>query len=229
MKTIAVLPVKRLDSAYARLDGLLSADQRRQVAEATMLDTLAKLRRSRTIDETIVVTSDPGVARHADWLGHVVVEQGEDAGHSQAAAAGARASIKRAADRVAMLPIDCPLFDPAELDEHLGLTPRAALIVPDRHGTGTNALVLSPPDAFEPGFGPDSCARHASRARAAGISFAFETIPSLAIDLDTPEDFERLRDALLLAPGPAPRTARLLWELGAEKAGEPASPSGAPA
>lgn len=76
MKTIAVLPVKRLDSAYARLDGLLSADQRRQVAEATMLDTLAKLRRSRTIDETIVVTSDPGVARHADWLGHVVVEQG---------------------------------------------------------------------------------------------------------------------------------------------------------
>ena len=97
-------------------------------------------------------------------------------------------------------------------------TPRAALIVPDRHGSGTNALVLSPPDAFEPAFGPDSCARHISRARAAGISFAYEELESLALDLDTPEDMYLLRDALLLAPERALRSAQVLWEFGADAA-----------
>ncbi|MGH2922641.1 MAG: hypothetical protein ACRDKH_01240, partial [Solirubrobacterales bacterium] len=137
-----------------------------------------------------------------------------DLGHSSAAEAGARAALAAGAERVAMLPVDCPLLDPRELDDRLGNTPRAALIVPDRHATGTNALVLSPPDAFEPAFGPDSCARHVSRARAAGVAFALEAIPSLALDLDTADDMRDLREALLLDPEPAPRTARVLWELG---------------
>jgi 2-phospho-L-lactate guanylyltransferase (CobY/MobA/RfbA family) len=74
--------------------------------------------------------------------------------------------------------------------------------------------VLTPPDVFPPAFGADSCARHVSRARASGISFALEELESIAIDLDTPEDFTLLRDKLLLDPQPAPRTARVLWELG---------------
>jgi 2-phospho-L-lactate guanylyltransferase len=121
-----------------------------------------------------------------------------------------------------MLPVDCPLLDTDELDDRLGETPRAAMIVPDAHGSGTNALVLSPPDAFAPAFGPDSCARHVSRARAAGVSFALEPINSLAQDLDTPEDMAILRDALLLDPEPAPRTAKVLWELGRKQAAQAA-------
>jgi 2-phospho-L-lactate guanylyltransferase len=152
-----------------------------------------------------------------------VVAQSEDGGHSQAASAGARAAIELDADRVAMLPTDCPLFDPDELDDRLGRTPRAVLIVPDHARTGTNALVLNPPDAFEPAFGPDSCARHVSRARAAGLSFAMEDLPSLARDLDTPEDMNALRDTLLLAPERALRSAQVLWEIGAEDSEQPSS------
>jgi 2-phospho-L-lactate guanylyltransferase len=214
MKTIGILPVKRLDSAHGRLSGLLGAEQRNRLAEATFLDALGKIRQCNTLDETVVVTSDPSVARQSRWLGHLVVEQGEDSGHSAAASAGARAALELGADRVAMLPTDCPLMDSAELDDRLGTTPRAALIVPDRHGTGTNALVLSPPAAFRPAFGPDSCARHVSLARAAGIGFALEKLESMALDLDTPEDMALLRDALLLAPEKALRSAQVLWELG---------------
>lgn len=215
MITTAILPVKRLGDAYQRLAGTLSSEDRRRLAEATFQDTLSKLRRCHTIDRTLVVTADPAIARHARWLGHTALEQAEDPGHSEAAAAGARAAQEAGAERVAMLPIDCPLLDPAELDAHLGQSPRTALIVPDSHGTGTNALVLCPPDAIAPAFGPDSCARHVSRARSAGISFALEHLDSLGPDLDTPEDMEVLRDALLLEPAPAPRTAKVLWELGA--------------
>jgi 2-phospho-L-lactate guanylyltransferase len=214
LKTTAVISVKRLDSAHGRLVGAVAEAERRKLAEAMFQDLLAKIRRCRTIDATLIVTADDAVARHADWLGHEVLKQVEDEGHSQAASAGARAAHGAGAERVVMLPTDCPLLDPAELDRHLGQSPRSILIVPDEQGSGTNALVICPPDAFVPAFGPDSCARHVARARASGTSFSLERIDSLALDLDTPEDMSALRDSLLLDPAPAPRTAQVLWELG---------------
>jgi len=223
MKTTAILPVKRLETSHERLTEAISPAARRDLAEAMLLDTLTKLRRSRCLDEVLVVTADDSVERQARWQGHPVLMQPDDTGHSQAAVAGAKLAQSEGANRVAMLPIDCPLMDIEELDDHLGQTPRAAIIVPDRHGTGTNALVLSPPDAFEPAFGPESCSRHVSRARAAGVSFALLEMDSLALDLDTPEDLVSLRDALLLQPDSAPRTATLLWELGDVDVPEPSA------
>jgi 2-phospho-L-lactate guanylyltransferase len=214
LHTTAIVPVKGLSDANGRLDGTLAADERYRLAEALFLDLIVKLPRSRCIDDILVVTADPSVARQARWFGHKVLEQKSDEGHSEAAAAGARAAMAEGAARVVMLPVDCPTLDIEELDAHVGRSHRTALIVPDRHGTGTNALVLAPPDVFLPVFGPDSCGRHVSRARASGISFALEELESLAMDLDTPEDMSLLRDRLLLDPQPAPRTAEVLWELG---------------
>jgi 2-phospho-L-lactate guanylyltransferase len=212
--TTAIIPVKGLTVANGRLDGLLSADERNQLAEALFLDLIVKLPRSRNIDDLLVVTADKSIARQVRWFGHKVLLQDSDDGHSEAAAAGARAAMAEGAERVAMLPVDCPMLDTDELDAHIGRSPRTVLIIPDRHGTGTNGLVLAPPDVFLPAFGPDSCSRHVSRARASGISFALEQVSSMGLDLDTAEDYTLLRDRLLLDPQPAPRTAKVLWELG---------------
>jgi 2-phospho-L-lactate/phosphoenolpyruvate guanylyltransferase len=214
LHTTAIVPVKGLSVANGRLNGLLSAEERNQLAEALFLDLIVKLPRSRCIDDVLVVTADASIARQARWFGHKVLIQKADEGHSEAAAAGARAAMAEGSERLAMLPVDCPMLDTAELDSHVGRSPRTVLIIPDRHGTGTNGLVLAPPDVFLPAFGPDSCARHVSRARATGISFALEQVDSMGIDLDTPEDYLLLRDRLLLDPQPAPRTAKVLWELG---------------
>jgi 2-phospho-L-lactate/phosphoenolpyruvate guanylyltransferase len=214
LHTTAVIPVKELSSANRRLDDVLSQKERHALAEALFLDLIMKLPRSRCIDDILVVTSDPSVARQSRWFGHAVLVQEGDDGHSEAAVAGTRAAMAAGAQRVAMLPVDCPMLDIEEVDAHIGRSPRTAVIVPDRHGTGTNALVLAPPDVFPPAFGPDSCARHVGRARASGISFALEKVESLALDLDTPEDMFLLRDRLLLDPQPAPRTAEVLWQLG---------------
>jgi 2-phospho-L-lactate/phosphoenolpyruvate guanylyltransferase len=214
LHTTAIVPVKGLTVANGRLDGLLSAEERHRIAEALFLDLIVKLPRSRCIDDVLIVTADESIARQARWFGHKVLLQDADEGHSEAATAGARAALADGARRVAMLPVDCPMLDTDELDAHIGRSPRTVLIIPDRQGTGTNGLVLAPPDVFLPAFGPDSCARHVSRARAAGISFALERVESMGIDLDTAEDYSLLRDRLLLDPQPAPKTAQVLWELG---------------
>ena len=214
LHTTAIVPVKGLTVANGRLNGVLSADERNQLAEALFLDLIVKLPRSRNIDDVMVVTADESIARQVRWFGHKVLLQESDDGHSEAAAAGARAAMAEGAKRVAMLPVDCPMLETDELDAHIGRSARTVLIIPDRHGTGTNGLVLAPPDVFLPAFGPDSCSRHVSRARASGISFALERVESMGIDLDTPEDYSLLRDRLLLDPQPAPRTAKVLWELG---------------
>ena len=112
-----------------------------------------------------------------------------------------------------MLPGDCPLLDPAELDDAISrVAPGRVAIVPDRHGTGTNALLIAPPEAIAPSFGPDSRRRHESLARDAGVRVAVEALPSLGLDLDTPDDLEALRAELRADPTRAPRTAAALGE-----------------
>jgi 2-phospho-L-lactate/phosphoenolpyruvate guanylyltransferase len=86
-------------------------------------------------------------------------------------------------------------------------------IVPDRHLAGTNALVLSPPDAIEPSFGPGSLARHTAAARAAGLDYSVERVPTLMLDVDTPEDLAELAAALEDRHGGAPSTREALSQL----------------
>jgi 2-phospho-L-lactate guanylyltransferase len=115
------------------------------------------------------------------------------------------------------VPGDTPLLDPREVSWLLERA-LAVAIVPDRHLTGTNALLLSPPDAIEPSFGPGSLARHTAAAEAAGLDYSVEKLPSLMLDVDTPEDLAALRAALQARRGHAPSTRGALQQLERSKA-----------
>jgi 2-phospho-L-lactate guanylyltransferase len=209
--TTAVLPVKRLYTAKQRLAAGLGGEQRRNLAAAMVADVLEAIGAARTIERTILVSGDPIAQELAAAAGAEVVPDPEDAGHVAAALAGIARAEAEGAARVVLLPGDCPLLDPRELDRLLtGVPERYVGIVPDRHGSGTNALVLSPPGAIVPAFGEGSRERHVAAARAAGIPFEVWEVPSLGLDLDTPADIVALTTALEAAPGGAPRTARAL-------------------
>ncbi|HET6997320.1 MAG TPA: 2-phospho-L-lactate guanylyltransferase [Solirubrobacterales bacterium] len=211
MKATAVLPVKRFDAAKQRLAGGIDAERRRELAAAMVADVLEAIGEAKTIGRTIVVSGDPAAQELAVEAGAEVVPDPADAGHVEAALAGiARAEVERA-ECVVLLPGDCPLLDPRELDRLLTAIPeRYVGIVPDRHGTGTNALALRPPDAIVPAFGEGSRDRHVAAAREAGIPFGVEELASLGLDLDTPADVIALTRALEARPGRARRTAKAL-------------------
>jgi GNAT superfamily N-acetyltransferase len=87
------------------------------------------------------------------------------------------------------------------------------VVVPDRHGEGTNALLLCPPDAIEPAFGPGSRERHTASAAAADVAYAVEEVPTLALDIDTGQDLELLVATLEGRRGQAPSTRGALRQL----------------
>jgi 2-phospho-L-lactate/phosphoenolpyruvate guanylyltransferase len=124
-----------------------------------------------------------------------------------------RTAVARGASRVLLVPGDCPALDAAEVDALLDEAGPGVVIVPDRHGAGTNALLLDPPTVIGPAFGPGSFARHAALAKAAGVPVRVGRLPSLELDVDTPGDLAALRAALEAGGRGAPRTRALLERL----------------
>jgi 2-phospho-L-lactate guanylyltransferase len=211
LNATAVLPVKRFEVAKQRLATGIEDRRRRLLVEAMVADVLEAIGRARTIERTIVVTGDPIAQELAAEVGAEVVPDPADAGHIEAVQAGIARAEAEGARCVVLLPGDCPLLDPRELDRLLtGVPERYVGVVPDRHGPGTNALVLSPPDAIVPAFGEGSSARHVAAAKEAGIAYNVEKLPSLGLDLDTPADIIALTRELAARPGRARRTAKAL-------------------
>jgi 2-phospho-L-lactate guanylyltransferase len=211
LNAIAVLPVKRFGAAKRRLAGGITGGQRRDLAEAMVADVLEAIGHARAIERTIVVTGDPIAQGLAAAAGAEVVPDPEDAGHVEAAQAGIARAEADGAERVVLLAGDCPLLDPRELDRLLtGVPGNYVGVVPDRHGTGTNALLLSPPNAITPAFGEGSRDRHVEAARQAGVPFGIEELPSIELDLDTPADVIALTRELEKQRGRAKRTAKAL-------------------
>jgi 2-phospho-L-lactate guanylyltransferase len=210
MRATAVVPVKRFALAKSRLASGVDANRKPELVEAMVADVLEAIGRARSIERTIVVSQEPAAAGLAAAAGAELVDDFDDAGHVTAALAGIAVAEAAGARCVALLPGDCPLLDPRELDKMLtGVPDRYVAVIPDRHGTGTNALVLAPPSAIEPSFGEGSRERHVAAARAAGIPYGVEELASLGLDLDTPADIVALTTAVECGGG-AKRTAKAL-------------------
>jgi 2-phospho-L-lactate guanylyltransferase len=215
LRTLAVVPVKSFDIAKQRLAGALARGSRESLAQAMFSDVLAALRRARRVDAIAVITSDP-TAQSLAQTDAMVLRDDLQVGQSAAAEIGIRHALASRFECVLLVPGDTPMIDSAEIDALLERTDAdgvAVGIVADRHGTGTNALVLIPPDAIAPSFGPDSLARHTAAAEEADVRHRLEPAPSLAHDVDTPEDLAAVWSALDDVRGGAQRTRGALAQL----------------
>jgi 2-phospho-L-lactate guanylyltransferase len=213
MRTAAILPIKRFAQAKQRLVASVTEDLRLELARAMVTDVLLALSETEAVQRTIVVTREEAIVSTAREHGALVAREVAEGGQSAAVTLGVRHALAEGIERVLCIPGDCPALDPAELETllsaHASDEPEV-VIVPDRHGTGTNGLLLSPPGAIIPSFGPGSCERHRALARAAGIACHVERPSSLLLDIDTGADLAALRDRLAGTHGRAARTRAAL-------------------
>jgi 2-phospho-L-lactate/phosphoenolpyruvate guanylyltransferase len=221
MRTAAILPVKRFSRAKQRLGGSVADTLRQRLAQAMVADVMLALAQTESIERTIVVTCEGSIAATAREHAAIVLDDATESGQSAAAAIGIRRALADGMQRVLCVPGDCPALDSGELDALLeahahgfaaGVPPTPVVIVPDRHGSGTNGLLLTPPDAIAPAFGADSCERHHRLALTAGLACRVERPASLLLDVDTGADLAALRERLAGHDTRAPRTRALLGQ-----------------
>jgi 2-phospho-L-lactate guanylyltransferase len=216
----ALVPVKRLDEGKSRLQGVLERHALERLTLAMLADLLEALRAAPEVNRVIVLTPDPAVAAAARAAGAEALER-DDGGLNPALL---RAGAELAASGVQRLLVvlgDVPGALPDEIGALFhaltGLGGRGVVLAPSRDG-GTAALLRAPHDAIPPRFGEDSARAHRDLARALGVPFAEVALPSLALDVDRPED-------LLSLSGPgATRTRALVGELAV--LGKPAATGG---
>ena len=194
-----VLPVKGTGEAKQRLAPVLAAEARAALCRAMLEDVLTELGRVPGIEGVLVASNDPAARALEDRFPVTVVlePEGSSGGLNGAVALAVSAARARGASSVMVLHGDLPLLASAEIerlrDYHRGAGkgPRVTL-VPDDGGDGTNALVATPPDAIPFAYGVGSFARHRQLAADAGIAAGTFASASLALDIDTPADLERV-------------------------------------
>ncbi len=195
MTVWAIVPVKPLLRSKSRLSKVLSKDERALLSQEMLVHTLRILAEVPQVERTLVVSRDPRALSLARNHGaRTVTERGSP----ELNPALVRASLVArgyGASAVLVLPADLPLLRREDIEILISLAhdPPVMVIAPDRHGSGTNALLCSPAGLIEYDFGPDSFSRHIERAKHANARVEVCEISRLSLDLDAPEDLEIFR------------------------------------
>ena len=205
-----LIPIKDPLRAKTRLARLLSPDERRRLAWVMFEDVSRAAQASLKPDSVVMVTSfEPAIqyARRHGW--DVLVEESQSS-ESASIDWASRTLQERGFDTVMRLPADLPLVQAEDIDALLSIELRApaAVLVPSRENTGTNAIIRTPPNVFPSRFGPNSLALHREEAKRASVEFIVVNNSRIALDIDEPADLE-----LFVEVGRGTETFNLLAEM----------------
>src|SRR5467141_617991 len=205
-----LLPIKDLRQAKQRLAPLLNPEERFALAQAMLADTIRAVRGVRRAGRIFVVTNYIPAMETAEANGWQLLREEQQISESVSVDAASRLCAERGITALLRLPLDVPLVQASDIDElfEVDSAAPALVIVPSRDGTGTNAILRTPPALFPSHFGPHSFVRHLAEAEACGVRAHVFRNPRLELDIDELEDLQKL--APLLRPGSA--TARWLME-----------------
>jgi 2-phospho-L-lactate guanylyltransferase len=204
-----LIPVKDLSRAKQRLSGLLTQEERTRLAWMMLETTFAAAAKVTNIDRIAVVSLYPQAIALADKYGMEIIIETEQVSESASVDFGSKELMKRGASSVLRLPIDLPLIETEDLEIILGSEKPDVVMVPSRDGTGTNAILRSPPDLFPSHFGAGSFFKHLQEVEKAGVQCEIIQLPRIALDLDDPEDVKEL-----MAQGADTSVWKLLAEMG---------------
>jgi 2-phospho-L-lactate guanylyltransferase len=186
----AIIPVKETRGAKQRLASVLSASLRQKLALAMLEDVLDAIAGVKGLGGAILTTVDPHAEKLARRYGMGTIADGAHDGHTGAVNAGVRHLVARGRGALLTLPGDLPLVTAREI-EHLiaahGAAP-AFTIAPAHDDLGSNAILMSPPQAVPLRFGEDSFFPHLAAARSQGIEPCVVRLPGIAFDIDNPQD-----------------------------------------
>ncbi|MCE5209065.1 MAG: 2-phospho-L-lactate guanylyltransferase [Chloroflexi bacterium] len=191
MSLWGIIPVKPFSYGKSRLADRLSVEQRILLNRSLAENTLTICKSVPAIEHLLIVSSGREMHRFAIKCGVEFVEE-PVGGINAALETAAVHAVRNGAGSLLVLHGDLPSLRKAELEilAHAGSRENSICIVSDHHKTGTNALLLNPPDCIPFLFGEGSYLKHVSAARYRNIEIVSLNLPSISFDLDTIEDLE---------------------------------------
>jgi 2-phospho-L-lactate/phosphoenolpyruvate guanylyltransferase len=201
-----LIPVKDLSCAKQRLAQLFTQEERTRLAWMMLETTFAAATGVRNVDRLAVVTLYPPAISLAQKYGIEAIIETAQTSESASVDFGSHELKRRGARSVLRLPLDLPLIKTEDIEVILncGKARQHVVIVPSRDGSGTNAILRSPPDIFPSHFGPGSFRKHLQEAEKAKAECAVIHLPRVALDIDDPEDL-----MVFMSQG----RGTLLWEI----------------
>jgi 2-phospho-L-lactate guanylyltransferase len=189
MTSVCIIPAKPYTRSKTRLSTCLPDSERAALSHQLLLRTvrLAWI----VTGQVIVVSQDANVLQEAQAEGAFPLLE-TTPGLNPALAQATRVAVAQGTDGVLVLPADLPWLTAEDIQTILaeGDSPHCVVVAPSRDETGTNALLLRPPGVIPFAFGPDSFHAHCAAARGAGIEPIVYRSPTIALDLDTPADWQ---------------------------------------
>ena len=216
-----LLPVKDLKNAKKRLADALTPEERFGLAQAMLADTLRTIQRVRNAEKVFVITNYQPAMDIAEENGWNILREDRQISESHAVDFASRICEERGITGLLRVPLDVPLVQASDIDELLAMECGAPglIIVPSRDGTGTNAILRTPPALFPSHFGEGSLAKHLSEAKRARAKVFIRRNPRLEMDVDDESDLRALLEHDLTGT----ETGRWLGETGLDAKFRPAA------
>lgn len=209
-----LVPVKNLSAAKQRLAAVLDQPARTRLAQTMLHDVVSAIAGWTRHPACALVTSDPFALELARQYDFEIIPDPANPGETGAIEMATHLCVSRGIDSTLVIPADIPLIQASELAQILAHAPaEGSVLAPAADGRGTNAAFRRPANLFPLRFGNDSFRPHLAAAQATGKPCIVLQLPSIAIDVDNPEDLQRL----LAHPGET-RTQNLLrrWKPGGQ-------------
>jgi len=189
-----LLPVKDLNNAKKRLIGVLTPEERFALADAMLADTIRAVRGVRCAERIFVVTNYEPVMQLAEENQWEILREEQQISESDSVDAASQICEQLSVTGLLRLPLDLPLMQSSDIDELLTVECQAPalVILPSRDGTGTNAMMRTPPTLFPSHFGSGSFAKHLAEAERAHARVMVRRNARLEMDVDDEADLRAL-------------------------------------
>lgn len=184
---IIIIPIRSFSTGKSRLSSVLSQQQRSELMKYCANSVI-----SATGDiPTIVISSDPQVQSFALERGKFCLpDPGSNLNQIINSLYGA--AFEFGITHLTVAHGDLPLArDLTWLKKDL-----SAVIVPDRHRSGTNVLSIPTGTKFIFSYGIGSLEKHIQQARLSDMEVSLVEDPNLMIDIDLPEDLDQISSKL---------------------------------
>ena len=214
MKAV-LIPVKDPARGKTRLAEYFTLDERKQLAWAMFEDVARAASGASLPDRVAIVTNFDLAAKRAREIGFDVLNEQAQISESASVDWASLILKQQGFETVIRMPADVPLILAEDIDWLLSVEVPSpgALLVPSLDGTGTNAIVRTPPDVFPSRFGPNSLALHQEEAARAGVACVIISRERIALDIDEPAEI-----SLFMQRGRGTETFKLLSRLNLAKA-----------